>query len=349
MKHIYALLILFLGTVNIVNAQDADSATKLVDEIKNNKDYIYGEGKAETIIKADRYALDNVISQISISVLSDVEATTTEHSSDNQSTVDADFKSTIKTYSNATLANTQQIIIENEPNAHVFRYILRKDIDRIFESRKLKAINMIEEAQHSLYSGKINDALRYYYWAHSLIKSLRFPNEVYIRDEDGEKQMANIWIPKKINSIFSELKISVKEKNEDNVRLEISYKGKKIDSIDFSYFDGRGWSNIYSAQDGIGVVELRKEIQINNIQLKIEYIFENEAVIDPEIKEILSVASNATYKAAYINISLDNIEEKSAEVEVNLSSGKSTKTETLETNKELSFESLTEVEETEPY
>ena len=44
-------------------------------------------------------------------------------------------RSKVTRISQATLTNTEKIVIEYEPDAHVGRYIMKSEISRIFEAR----------------------------------------------------------------------------------------------------------------------------------------------------------------------------------------------------------------------
>lgn len=320
MKYITLLLLVIVTCIT--------SSAQTVDDIREDRTtYIYGEGRAATVQQADKYALSDIISQISVSIKSDFQINNKEIEHNGEMTLDQTFESIIETYSNATLINTERIIIENEPDAHVIRYIKRSDKDKLFESRKDKAIDMIETAHKALGNKQINDAIRYYVWAHTLIKSLVSPNDVYIYDEKGARQMANVWIPNRINEILSDIKVEVSDiEDKRQIKLDIKYKGEAVRGIDYTCWDGLDWSNIYSAIDGVGVLELRENIDITSTRLKVECIFEEEAVVDAEIKNLLSIIPAGVYKKAYINIDLSSKKiakrkEKLAESETNVVNG----------------------------
>lgn len=66
--------------------------------------------------------------------------------------------------------------------------------------------------------------------------------------------MANVWIPNRINEILSDIKVEVLD-IEDNrqIKLDIKYKGEGVRGIDYTYWDGLDWSNIYSGIDGVRI------------------------------------------------------------------------------------------------
>ncbi len=284
MKNLSLVLLFILSTVIPTYLY----AGVTVEQVRGDSNYIYGEGVAETTLKANRQALDGLMSQICAAV----------EVSDG---ADLPFSSVVKSYANATLANSSQLIIENEPNAQLMRYMLRADISKIFDARKFKVENMLQEAQRSLTNGNINDALRYYYWAHMLIKSLPNPDDVMVKDARGAEHVANLWIPTVINDIFKDLEITATNNGDDGVQLSITYNGRKVNGIDYSYLDGELWSDIYSAQDGVGLIDATDK---RSVKIKVEYIFENESVVDPEIRELLQLLPNTIYKGAYKSVKI---------------------------------------------
>ena len=131
MKRSAFIIVTFLFIVLAAKGQS-------IEEIQTSKDYIWGTGNAATLKKADNEALAALISQISTNVSSKFEQLTEGGMKDDQATVDETFKSVINTYSRATLNNTRRIVIQNEPEAVVMRYIKVAEIQRIFDGRKTK-------------------------------------------------------------------------------------------------------------------------------------------------------------------------------------------------------------------
>ncbi len=345
-RKLYLLLLLSLTTF----AASAQSVELDVETIRGDREnYISGEGKATSLRKATSYALEDIINQISVTVKSDFLSVESEGGNESESELNSKVESIINSYSSATLTNTQRIIISNEPEANVFLYIKRTEVERIFEARKLKALSMCQDAERALSKRQINDALRYYYWAHALIKSLRYPNEVVLVDSDGVERMANTWIPNQINDILSDLSIKISDVNDSNVTLAINHNGEKVRSVDYTYFDGFDWSNIYTAKDGIGVVELRKSVNLEDVQLKIEYAFEGESVMDPELSEVLSIVGNSIYKKAYVRLSMNDVKEDEQSVEQEVEAITTDSNSANSTHHAHTYPELGEVENIESY
>jgi len=266
-----------------------------IEEIQTSKDYIWGTGNAATLKKADNEALAALISQISTNVSSKFEQLTEGGMDGDKATVDETFKSVINTYSRATLNNTRRIVIQNEPEAVVMRYIKVAEIQRIFDGRKTKILDFAQEAVKAEKKAQVADALRYYYWALVLLQSYPDGNFLTMKDEDGKDLLLTTWIPKQMNDIFSNLKISMESTHLDGdlktINLKVLYKGQPARNYDYTYFDGRDWSNIFSAKDGTGIVELPVLANARNLQLRTEYMFEGEANIDNELSEVMGTVN----------------------------------------------------------
>ncbi len=272
------------------------------EAVKGSSQYIYGEGWGTTVAEADRQAINDLISKISLHVASTTNQDETEISDNDSIFSRTSFQSAVRTYSQATLNNTEKIIIENEPDAHVGRWILRSEVAKIFESRKAKVIDYVSSAVKAEAQGKIDVALKDFYWALALLKSLQHPNELKYETEDEEEVMLATWIPRRLNDIFSKISANVSSRVGDDVEVRISYDGKPLTSIDYSYFDGRDWSNIYSAKDGVGTLELAPGNQSSHYQIRFEYEYRSESHIDREVESVLQAMGGTPMRGAYRTI-----------------------------------------------
>lgn len=270
------------------------------EQIKADKNYVWGEGRGTTVAEADRRALSDLVGQICTQVSADFEMLTEEqHAGDDVLDSKTYVKNRLNTYSQATLTNTERFILKNEPDAVVGRAIKTNEIARIFESRMAKAKDMVQTGLRAEAVGKADDALRNYYWAFALVRSLQHPNEVTMTDDDGQQHRLMVWIPELMNSVFDNLRVSVVRHEDNDVDLAISYKGRPVTSVDYTYFDGRDWSPINSAKDGRGVLELAPGNTSASYQLKFEYEYQSEAHIDKEVEEVLRVVASRALKKSY--------------------------------------------------
>ena len=308
------LLALFAMIVMTMNA-----FSQTWEMVRDSEDYIYGEGWGKTVAEAERQALGSLISKIASSVTNESHRTLKASNSNGKLDEESQFTNTVNTYSQATLTNTQQKVLKNAKNdVHVVRWIKVSEIEKLFEARKRKAIDMVETALRAEKKGKVDDVLRNFYWALTLLKSLQYPNEVTYTDEDGEKHVLTNWCKEKIDDTFDDLKAIVDSRDGNDVRLAITYKDKPVNSVDYRYWDGQGWSAIYSAKDGLGIVELTPGYESSQLQLKYEYEYAGEAKIDKEVEDVLNAVRGTPMPDSQVNVFLESKEkakEKKARME----------------------------------
>ncbi len=280
------------------------------EQVRDSEDYIYGEGWGSTVTEADKQALANLIGKIATNVQGESHSSLKTQNSNGQLNEESQFSQTVSTYSQATLTNTQQKVLKNEPDAYVVRWIKKAEIEKIFEARKRKALDLIETAVRAEKKGKVDDVLRNYYWALTLLKSLQYPNEVTYTDEDGKEHVCTNWCKEKIDDTFYELKTIYDSREGNDIRLAITYKGKPVNSVDYKFWDGQTWSAVYSAKDGWGVLELAPGFDGSQVQMKYEYEYAGEAKIDNEVEMVLNAVKGTPMPKAYTNVMLKSNEKK---------------------------------------
>lgn len=275
-----------------------------VDGIKRNSSYLYGEGGGVTLQAAKEAALADLIQKISVTVHSDFTSKERELNQDGNVTSDAEYQSIIRSYSTATLTNVKTIVLKPEPDASVFLYIAKSEIDRIFESRVAKAKEFVGNADEALKNGQIDDALRYYYWSYCLVKSLRYPNEAKIL-VDGQERSLLAWLPTRIDDVMGKVKVQSRRTADNTYEITATYDGRPVRSMDYTYFDGVDNSPVYSILDGKGLVELRPGMAMDAVQLKLEYEFRGLSRNDSEVEAVVGAMKPAVYRRAYHRVALD--------------------------------------------
>jgi len=306
-SHFTKLLLIFSVLTGISILSEAQT----IEQIKANRQkYLWGEGYGSTLRKADNEALQMLISQISVQVESKFKHFVKEESSGEQNNYEFEekVKSVVNTYSNSTLHNTERIVISNEPDAKVFRYIERENVEEVFENRKDKTFDFVEDARKAVKERRIGDGLRYYYWAFTLLKSHPDCNSLRYTDKKGEKHPLISWIPMKMNEVFAHLEFHVKKKEQKkdmkSVFLNITYKGESVDNLDYSYWDGRDWSNLINVKDGRGFLEYYGAASEGKKKgrVKVEYIYENQANIDNELKTVMEKIDAIPFRESYYTV-----------------------------------------------
>ena len=293
------------------------SFSQSIEFIKADRNtYIWGEGSGTTIKKADNEALASIISQISTEVESSFSMLKNEETQGDESAYTETVNSVVKTYSNASLKNTERIVISNEPDAKVFRYIKRSEIDKIFEARKQKIIGFTSNGIKSLENLQISDALRYYYWALTLLRSHPDGSSISIKLNDGSNQLLATYLPFQISQILGKIEAKVvgieDRQNYKQAILNITYQGKPVSNLDYSYFDGRNYSNVIGAKDGFGYIDLPSTGKMESVDFKVEYIFENEAAVDNELRDVMTQIDPVPFRASYFKLSTDVVDKETA-------------------------------------
>lgn len=297
MKRLILALCIIITMALTVTAQG-------IDGIKRNSSYLYGEGGGVTLQAAKEAALADLIQKISVTVHSDFTSKERELNQDGNVTSDAEYQSIIRSYSTATLTNVKTIVLKPEPDASVFLYIAKSEIDRIFESRVAKAKEFVGNADEALKNGQIDDALRYYYWSYCLVKSLRYPNEAKIF-VDGQERSLLAWLPTRIDDVMGKVKVQSRRTADNTYEITATYDGRPVRSMDYTYFDGVDNSPVYSILDGKGLVELRPGMAMDAVQLKLEYEFRGLSRNDSEVEAVVGAMKPAVYRRAYHRVALD--------------------------------------------
>ena len=305
------------ATAQLKKSDDKQAQARIAEIKKQGDIYLWGEAQGKTLNVADRDALADLIGQISTSIQSDFTLIKNEDPTGYSET----FKGVIKTYSQATLSNTERVVVGKEPKFTVFRYIKRTEIAKIFVARKNKIIGFVESAIRAEKKMQIADALRYYYWAQTLLRSHPDGATIKMTDEDsGEQYLLASWIPEQINNIFNNIRVTIGDSKVDGnfrqVELFFTYKKEPVSNFDFTYWDGQDWSNITSAKDGRGVAELPTIADENKMDLKGEYIFVGEATIDTELKDVMEILEPVPYKSSNLQLSSVSAKPKQAQKEI---------------------------------
>ncbi len=280
----------------------AQDVTEEVKRIKADRDtYLYGEGYGETEANADKEAMANLMSKISVQVSSDIEIN--EQQVNTAEGIDATsvVESVVKTYTAGTLKNTQSIIVTPAPKAYVVRYIKKTEIERVFKAREELIYDYLRGAKEAEKVYRIADALRYYYWASCLLMSMQHPQEIRYMI-DGEMHLLASWIPEQIRGILSRLKAEVTKIEDLEVSLLFTYMGQPVTNLDFCYWDGMNYSNLCSVNNGVSLIEMRPGADTEKLKLQYEYAFESQMQQVPELKQLMQIFKRIPYRESDVTV-----------------------------------------------
>lgn len=273
----------------------AQSPAQKAQEIMNDDSYLCGYGMGESISEATQAALNDLISKISINISSTMNIEEDEIMHNGDLTSESRVQMVVNSYAQASLTNTESLIIDADTPVKILRFMKKSEIAKIFEQRTDLIMDYVRMAENCETSRKIDDALKYNYWALNLLKSLQYPNSVKY---NGQILMA--LLPQRIEEILGNLKTRIAGQDGSDLELYITYKDEPVSSVEFSYFDGMSWSPVCAAKDGMGIMELRPNTQTSAIQLSYEYEYIGESHINKEVESVLKLFKGMKFKNAQL-------------------------------------------------
>lgn len=292
------------GSIRLMAQTHAEKA----EQIMNDESYLYGYGSGDDINSARKAALDELMSKISVSLTSTMNIQEEEVVKDGNLTATSNVQLVLNSYTHATLTNAESLVIEEGVPVKVLQYMKRSELAKIFEQRTDLLMDYVRTAERCEAARKIDDALKYNYWALCLLKSLQYPNEVR-----HEGQTLVSLLPQRISDILADLQVSIAGRDGSDVELYMTYKNEPVASVEYSYFDGRSWSPVYAAKDGVGMMDLHEDTDPSSVQLKYEYEYEGEAHINRDVESVIHIFRFAPFK--HSQVPLVNNQKKKLQVD----------------------------------
>ena len=285
----YTLLYILILLMPLAAAGQTIDAEK-AEKIKADESYVTGDGFGPTLEEASSNATRSLLGKITTGLRASLDVKTTEVNANGQVDMESVVSDVVSTYTQGTLRNTDELCVAREPEFHVVRYIKRAEVQQIFSEREERVRDYVRAAVAAERKGRVDNALRYFFWGYNLLKSVQSPATVKC-DIDGEQHFLLNWIPEQMRDIMSRLTMSVASYDKENgeVELMVSYREKPVTSLDFTYFDGAQWSSPTAAKDGMAQIEVRPGAQLSNIQVKYEYAYKKQARQDAELEMVMNI------------------------------------------------------------
>ena len=304
-----SLIITFSLFSILIFSQVNKENEKRACELQASSEYICGLGHGNTLKQASNDALAALSSQISTTVSSDFNYLVNSESNGDDVKESVKVDNIIRTYSHTTLRNAMELVIEDEPNATVLRYIKRSDLDKIFEQRRNKVLEYASNAQKYEKENKVADALSSYYAALALLRSLPDGSDMKIRLGFTEETLLMPLIMKNVNDILNNVEIKTEAIEDDGdertMIINIQYKGKPATNFNYTYYNGSRRSDICTAKDGTGDISIPKSLSISKLDIHAEYICEDEANYDRELRDVLDNTTPVPFRTAKMKLAKD--------------------------------------------
>lgn len=259
--------------------------------------------------EASEQAIVNLIQSISTHVSSDFTELIDERTENGSITSQERIQLSIKSTSNQTLTDAQQMIRGKEGNYQVLRYMHRSELDKIFESRTNRARQMKGIANRYLEKGKMDMALQYYYRSYALIRSLQHPGAV--TDDDGNRLLD--WLPRQIEDILDDIQVTFDKREGNYVELMFTFRGEKVQKLYFNYFNGKEREQ-GCAQDGRGSLLMKGDRNEDFMNVDIECEFKDQARSQEELQSVYEAVPRHTFRQAEKRIMVRRPEPQSGEM-----------------------------------
>lgn len=306
-----ALLAVLLPVMSVFGAgsaaaapkADKEAAAKLAERAKKielNERYYHGVGYGETDEDAKSSALQDLCSKISLSLAG--------RSAGKETLDDEEYSNVWIMSTFVTLFDTERIDLSTKPGKwKVFLYVEKSQVENGMAMRDERIRTLVEQAKSLESRLEIGSALKYYSWAYALSKCTQRPTML---DMDGQAKVARDWLDSHINTIFTNLDVTLAGVTEDPtndldpyiVTLNINYGGQPVADLDFSYLN-----------DGIkmlgqhvknGKVELSfSKLPAKKIDMKVEHLYQDGLTeYDTELKTIFETQGVLPFPKADLEI-----------------------------------------------
>lgn len=264
-----------------------------LSEIETSGRYYFGKSDEHpTLAEADEEAMRLLMTSISANVVVDIDHTHQANDANGVYCENNSFQSMVRTYSSGRLNNVESLQLGREGSRRVVRYVLKDEVNKVFESRKRKVASMVNLGDLALEEGKIDVAIRNYNWALNLLNTLPYPSE----EKYGDLVLST-WLPAHIDNILRNLRVAVYSKNGLETQLYFSYLDKPVSSLDFKYRDN-AHMNSYTAKDGMAMIELTENSDTTMYNVIVECNFRNQYDLDPEVRSVMELQTESPFPAA---------------------------------------------------
>lgn len=257
-------------------------------KIQKSGDYIIGMGMSESMDHARLVAMSDLVGKISSNVESRFDFVLSNKDNKNS---EGQMEKIIRTYSSAKLDNVSEYIDEDHGKHVVYRFISKSDLSKMFKRRVKMAKNLAKEGIECEKKGKIGDAMQNFYWSIALLNSCPDGNSDTIMINNNEVWQMFFDIPRRMKAIIEGISIiavsAEKEGNSQRLTLNINYKKEPVTNFYYKLSNGKTFSELFSAKDGIGELVVPPNANIKNLKVTAEYEGRDVAIIQPDMRSVM--------------------------------------------------------------
>lgn len=259
-----------------VDCQSKKDILREAQRIQASERYYVGIGSAPTLEEADNHALGNLQSQLHVRVGSYTNVQIKQEQQGQSVSSHGSSNIMIETSTGGVLTDTRTLILSKEPEWRVMRYVERDKVEQSFRQRVMRVKEYLYDAKNSEESGRMDNALRQYYWAYCLLRSLPDP-EKYTTEINFKEVSLLRWIPERLDHIFQNLKIEAGMREDSVLNLVAKYEGRDVTSLDISYAVAGGQPKQVDFKSGIAQIVLPEGTNPSGVQVDFEYKYEDRS------------------------------------------------------------------------
>lgn len=302
LKTMFSIVLIFI-TISIFAFTQAE-----LEDLQNNSDWIVGKGESGSESKADRMAINDLLSQITVQVQTSFTNILTEENGN----VDEYCSSAIETYSSARLDAAERSIFEDDENYIVYRFIKKADRDKIFIEREKLIKDYATRGAEAEKELRIGDALMNYYW--SLILLRTHPDWDKINEDfDRKNETLITYLPDRIRRIYSLINLKLTNKRYDKkdelslLNLEVTFMNKTVRNLDIKYYLGSDWSVPIGISQGKTLLEFLCEIEDvpDVIKINVMYNDAHKASHNNDLRKVIEEVPCPVFRECRFEIDLD--------------------------------------------
>lgn len=321
----FALLAVLLLPLTPCLARDDDddalqARVKRAEAIKTNSRYHYGVGRATTEEEADRLAIGDLCSKISMTVSQRTEMEVTQDSENFTS------KGIISTY--VRLNNTEkfEVCSGQDGKWEIVRYVEKQQLEAAKAERAEKVKALVAEGEFQERRAAIGGALKYFNWAYALSRAC---DSNIMLDIDGKQNDAKTWLNAHINLLLNSLQFTLDgaelregELDPYLVNLCVKYLGEPVGDLDYSYVNAGNPVRNQVVKNGRATLAFSK-LPKDFIDLAIDYRYEEACQgYDDEIAAVYAAGKKHVFAKASMKIPCKGNELAKFKISENRLSGK---------------------------
>ncbi len=281
------LILFFILIGATANAQNPEA-----ERIRRNPDYIFAEGEGMFLEDADKEALRLLSSQIWTFVVSETTSSANTRIEGGRIAEESEQLAAFdKSFTASTIPNARMLIIAEEPECRVLRYVSKSDVEAMLNAKSERIIDLVNAAKRAEQQLQIDDALRNYYWALMLAKSHTRP--VYV-DIGGHKVDCRSELFDKIKQVIGSITENVEMCETvdglTKVTLRFRYGGNDVASLQFRYDAAPGERvGPIAVKNGVAEIDVRQLPDDGKLLIQYEYRFAKEAAnLDKELEAVFA-------------------------------------------------------------